>query len=433
MGIRAFSKWFPFFVVLSVFMAGGCGESTPPSLDVPVVVIGVDSADWVWIDEHIADGRMPNLKALAAGGVRANLASLQPPSKSPTIWTSIATGKRPVKHGIAGFIDNSGRPENQTGRTAATYWEILGGLGQTQAVIGWWVTHPATRVNGALVSDYVQYYDGRGKQLPDATYPPELAEELNPLRVDPDSITYDDLARFLDPDIARAHSQEADKLLEELKWIYAADETFRRIAKHLYEPGRYDVFTVYFRGLDAVSHAYWRYYKPGSVHFMSQPWMLEMLGELIPRYHDYVDELLGEILEYIDPQSRVVLCSDHGFVGHQTTDRGPSLGVGMHRDDGILVMSGPGIRKGATLDRAGVKDIMPTLLAMRGIPPSRDVDGHVLGGAFEPRVQDWFDGLLADAVPSYDAFLVRADGADGADSEVESEILERLRSLGYID
>ena len=39
-----------------------------------------------------------------ANGVSGNIATLYPPF-SPMLWTSIATGKRPGKHGIHGFIE----------------------------------------------------------------------------------------------------------------------------------------------------------------------------------------------------------------------------------------------------------------------------------------------------------------------------------------
>ena len=47
---------------------------------------------------------MPNLAGLMAGGVHGNLATLYP-VLSPMLWTSIATGKRPYKHGIHGFTE----------------------------------------------------------------------------------------------------------------------------------------------------------------------------------------------------------------------------------------------------------------------------------------------------------------------------------------
>jgi len=50
-----------------------------------------------------AEGRLPNLKALADEGTFAELGSTTPP-QSPVAWTTFATGTLPGKHGIFDFI-----------------------------------------------------------------------------------------------------------------------------------------------------------------------------------------------------------------------------------------------------------------------------------------------------------------------------------------
>ena len=76
-------------LLLATFLAGcSAGGSPKEEAQAPIVVIGIDSADWTWLDEELAAGNMPNLQALLDRGARADLPSLQPPQKSPTIWTS---------------------------------------------------------------------------------------------------------------------------------------------------------------------------------------------------------------------------------------------------------------------------------------------------------------------------------------------------------
>lgn len=59
------------------------------------LVIGWDAADWKFLNPLMDQGLMPNLKKLVEGGVSGKLSTLEPPL-SPTLWTSIATGKRPT-------------------------------------------------------------------------------------------------------------------------------------------------------------------------------------------------------------------------------------------------------------------------------------------------------------------------------------------------
>ena len=66
-----------------------------------VLLIGWDAADWKVIDPLMDQGLMPNLERMVNGGVRGRMATLDPPL-SPMLWTSIATGKRPYKHGDKG-------------------------------------------------------------------------------------------------------------------------------------------------------------------------------------------------------------------------------------------------------------------------------------------------------------------------------------------
>jgi len=84
----------------------------PEKLAKKVQLIGWDAADWKIINPLLGQGLMPTLEDLVNHGVIGNLATLHP-VLSPMLWNSIATGMRPDKHGILGFIE----PDPQTGRT----------------------------------------------------------------------------------------------------------------------------------------------------------------------------------------------------------------------------------------------------------------------------------------------------------------------------
>jgi predicted AlkP superfamily phosphohydrolase/phosphomutase len=81
-------------------------------------------------DQPLMDeGKMPNVQRLVENGCMAQIATLHPPL-SPMLWTSIATGKRPFKHGIHGFSEptQDGRgvqPITNLSRTSKAVWNIL--------------------------------------------------------------------------------------------------------------------------------------------------------------------------------------------------------------------------------------------------------------------------------------------------------------------
>jgi len=100
------------------------GKKTPR-----VLLVGWDSADWRLIEPLLEEGHMPHLAALIESGVYGRLSTINPPL-SPMLWTSIATGKRPWKHGVLGFteihpLNGTVRPIFSTARKCKAVWNIL--------------------------------------------------------------------------------------------------------------------------------------------------------------------------------------------------------------------------------------------------------------------------------------------------------------------
>src|SRR5581483_2999587 len=56
-----------------------------------------------------------------------------------------------------------------------------------------------------------------------------------------------------------------------------------------------------------------------------------------------------------------------------------------HRQDGVLTLAGAGVfRSHASISRADIVDVAPTLLHALGLAVPEDLDGHVLEEAFDP-------------------------------------------------
>jgi predicted AlkP superfamily phosphohydrolase/phosphomutase len=418
-------------------LAGGCAGGGERETGVgKVVILGVDGMDWRIIDPLIEQGELPNIAALIDRGARADFRSLEPEMKSPIIWTTIATGKGPQKHGITDFLAGSDAKPlyNSNGWLARPVWDILSEKGYTVGVINWMVTWPAQPVNGYMVTDRVVYRpeDGAAEQERVA-YPEGLAEEIAPYACPVSTVTDDEIAPLVNGDEWREGTRaDLNGAVEAIKSIYGNDETVRHVAEHLLESREQpDLFAVYLNGVDASSHFFWGPMDPSTVDIQMSPELISTCKDVIPRYYERMDGIIGELLGMIDENSTIILCSDHGFRGPYRSPQGLKLGIWMHRPVGVLVAAGPGIRAGARPRDASVFDVTPTILALLGEPVGRDMDGFVLGDLIAGPGQG--DGSVAYVETYENTSYAPRDGETPVESAVDDEIKERLRSLGYIE
>jgi predicted AlkP superfamily phosphohydrolase/phosphomutase len=95
---------------------------------------------------------------------------------------------------------------------------------------------------------------------------------------------------------------------------------------------------------------------------------------------------------------------------------------GSHRPAGILILSGAGIQAGTQLEGTTLADIVPTTLAVLGLPQPAGGDGRVLREAFRTGF------LHIEAGPADGPALPPATPYTSAE---EKAVEERLRGLGY--
>jgi predicted AlkP superfamily phosphohydrolase/phosphomutase/tetratricopeptide (TPR) repeat protein len=406
-----------------------------------VLLVGWDAADWKVIQPLIDAGKMPNVQRLMEGGAWGQISTLHPPL-SPMLWTSIATGKRPFKHGIHGFSeptqDGSGvQPVTNLSRTSKALWNILNQNRLRSILVGWWPSHPAEPINGVMVSDRYHRASGpldQGWPLPaNAVHPAELSATLAGLRVHPELLSpelverFIPLAREIDQDI----DQNNDKRLAVVLRTIGECMTIQAAAVWLLEHRPWDFAAVYYDSIDHFSHGFMKYHPP------RQAWIgerdFELYHGVVSMAYQFHDEMLGTLLRKAGEETIVVLMSDHGFhPDHLRPASIPAIPAGPaieHRDFGILAMGGRGIKRGELLYGSSVLDVAPTILTMYGLPCGEDMDGKVLSQAF-------VDPPQIEAIPSWE----EVPGADGRhpphtrlDPVAAHEALEQLIALGYIE
>jgi tetratricopeptide (TPR) repeat protein len=422
-------------------------------LDHPILLVGLDGADWQVAGPLMEAGRLPALKRLSGSGLRGHLRS-SVPMLSPLLWTTAATGKPPEEHGIVDFLvpdRAAGRrvPITSSHRRVKALWNIFSERGYEPAVVAWWATYPAEAVRGAIVSDRVAYSlfdvgepDAAG---PGLVHPPDLWPRVREARVDPADVADAEvtrLARVAPAEIAaaraaassRAPGSSKDRLVHLLK-ILAAARTYHAVARDLLERGRPDLLALYYQGIDEVSHRFAHCSEPALP--LCAPADRERYGRTVEAFYERQDEMLGEILALAPPDAYVVVISDHGFRsgGDRPRDVPPDLDgkpAKWHRPYGIVLVSGPGLEAG-DLKSATLLDVAPTILRLAGLPRAEDMTGRALvaaGGIPEPpEPVATYEGAASGAPPALAALAASEDpGAAGADEEM----LENLRSLGYV-
>jgi predicted AlkP superfamily phosphohydrolase/phosphomutase len=385
-----------------------------------VAIIGVDGCDWEKLGPLVEAGRLPTFRKLMDEGAYGGLTSM-PPLVSPRIWTTIATGKIPEKHGILDFVNEQGVPVNATMRRALPIWDIVSGTGGTVGVVGWYVTWPAEDVGGFLVSDrFHTLVRGPVQVLQSATGRPTNAR-------------LESFGRFsFDPGYKRHHEDELayqqNRIVDEpLRWGYLRDAVYTRLSTAflpIYEP----TFTaVYLRGVDFVQHFFWKYSDPEPFGDVT-PADIDSYGEVIDNYYVYTDALLARLMKALGDDVNIMLVADHGFQPRTDLDpKRPQL-TGTHDIEGVFIASGPAFRNAGRVDGATVLDVTPTALAVMGFPRADDMDGRVLTEIIEPR---FLVDRSAESIPTYDPSVVPAPGEVG--STMDDSIKEQLKSLGYIE
>jgi tetratricopeptide (TPR) repeat protein len=402
-----------------------------------LLLVGWDGADWKVIKPLMEEGMMPNTKGLVDEGVMGNITTLNP-MFSPMLWTSIATGKRPFKHGIHGFSEpvrgaSAVRPITNLSRSTRAIWNITTLLGLRSSVVGWWPSHPAEPIKGVMVSDLFHKAVGPNTDPwpvpPAAIHPPEIADDLAKVRQHPQDLDPGLIKLFL-PNLADM-DQEKERRISQMAKTIGECTTMVNAADTIMSIEPWTLSCVYLDAIDHFSHGFMNF-NPPRLDWVDEK-DYENYHEVIRSAYIYHDILLGRLLKHADDDTFVILMSDHGFHPDHLRPRSlpdePAGPAEQHRPLGIFVIKGPGIKQDELVHGATLLDVCPTALTCLGLPIGEDMDGNVLTDIFEEEPE-------IEMVPSWDD----VEGEDGSHSKdlvldpVDAqESLRQLVELGYIE
>jgi predicted AlkP superfamily phosphohydrolase/phosphomutase len=483
-----------------------------------VVIIGLDGGTWRLIEPMMERGELPNLQWFVRNGTSGPLTSLVP-IESPRIWTSMATGKMPDKHGIDRFL-----VDRRFIRTA-TLWEIANAAGKRVGLYDWLVTYPPQALDGYVIPGWL----AGGKSN---TFPETLGRSLFVVRSLRHPFWFLGVAGVRLP-LGYLEQARGNPFPRTINSQFVKSECKELDVPYLRAAHDTDLFAIVFYGSDVLAHSMWHLMEPR--HFPdADPQAIARYGDAIPSYYRLVDRAIGTIREHYGDDTTFFIASDHGFRRAATVDRmdyivadtllsdmglsgvaqnvggakdyaiialksplglseregrelrakiiealnrlesiegkrifqaaattqGEEIRISFHPDvdldgehririgektfplekylqravltgehdlEGIFIAQGPGVRRNHRLSKASVVDVAPTVLYRLGLPVGSDMDGAVLAEVF---TRATLEAQPIESIDSYDLHLKRDPPPDRPD--VDPELMERLRSLGYL-
>ena len=356
-----------------------------------------EAADWEQVRRLARAGRLPTVAALMRDGVAGPLHS--PPPLAPwPLATSLLTGRIAADHGIVHAqqgLPGSEHPEPVTPANLETapLWRILAAAQRPAAFINWPLSYPAPQDAGVIVAEpFFKTRMDEGRLLdpaPGSVAPGRQLAQLLPHRRHARQLSAEQLESFWPASVdAESRHEQARALLA----VQLAElESVAATARACLTAQELRLLAVRFPGLSALAAG---------------------LNPLDPdhrepctQFYRALDRALGLLITSLGPRGTVLLCSGHCTVppikvgnGHRLTERD------LYRPDGFLIAAGQRVRTSNPWLGVSLLDLVPTLLALCGLPQGRDMPGRVLAEILErpdwpAMVQTWDSCLKPEPMP----------------------------------
>lgn len=265
-----------------------------------ILLIVLDGASWNVIHPLILEQKLPNIRYLMENGSWGGLIIFLP-FYSEVIATTIITGRLPKEHGIIDRLIKDPKtgewvPITSNIRKTKALWNILSEYRKNVCVVGYLNTWPPEKVKGVILSDrFDNNYLSEDSAQP--AYK-ELCSEL-------------EFRNFFEIKNSIFSRIEKDKFPDFCWWEETKDQFLANFANYLIKKKDFDFFTLYLRGIDVLSHIFWKYMFPSGFNISDKD--VERYKTIIKDYYIYCDTVIGDLLNKIDKNTIVIIVSDHGF------------------------------------------------------------------------------------------------------------------------
>lgn len=399
-----------------------------------VILFGVDGLGLEQVKIGLSRGTLGGLQPLLSRGAYGSLATLRP-TEGPPIWNTIFTGRLPRDHGVKSFVTYrlrgstttfeilpkgalvgllertgfvSTAPVTSAARRRRALWNVLNAFGIQTGIVRFWGTFPPERVQGFMLSYPFHLLRRDPQRASAALYPDDLVAEVRARVVEPPDLDREFLAEFVDFSV-EIPGETFPWRKELVDRALVPDLTYQRagsVLKATYDP---PFFATYFYGLDVVGHSFTRFSKPdlfGNVRLSE----VRRYGRVVDRYVSLIGQWVGEELQGLGRGDILIVVSGYGMEPSPLWRRlldsaagSPRSGTHAGAPDGFLMATGDGIRSGATLRKASVLDVAPTILYLMGLPVARDMEGRVLTEMLD---ESFLRAHPVTFIPSYESLAV---------------------------
>ncbi|HYO13967.1 MAG TPA: alkaline phosphatase family protein [Thermoanaerobaculia bacterium] len=363
-----------------------------------LLLVGIDTATLDALLPLASQGRLPFLAAVLRGGAYGRLESISPPRRE-ALWTTLATGKLPYKHGVIGgriypaswiargaelrllpvgiafrswgTLGGEGYRVSTYPREVLTLWEILPRLGIPSGMVGWPASAPVPEETAFALSE--RFFTGAPE--PRSARPEDAAARTRLYRPGPREMR-EPLGAGAPPVLLEAAVAD---LWRRSSFSVLHEQNPEVEAAFLVLPGLREVSRRFFGGFDAVQFA------------GDQSPEARQAAERIATYYALLDGWIAEVWNRESGPRLLAVVSPSGVEPQGRWERlqeGMTLRASLEgslaaASDGILLLYGDGIRPGALLTEARLVDVAPTLLYGLGFPVAQDFDGKAITEAFE--------------------------------------------------
>jgi len=349
-------------------------EVEPQPLGEPnrqLLVIGLEGLDAKVLLADAASASYPHLARLREEGVRAPLTPHRPHLRW-ALWTSVATGTYPGRHGVK----------------AHRGWDLPPVFSETLRLLPW------TPEGSRMILPW-----GLSKQVPPppATVAP-LWSRLHASGVATEVIGWpgswgddpslqtapsDEVGAVLEPSMRTSLEAALKPFPDRRSRIWSAivrDQTRVELAVDALGA---DVANVWIH-LETLSLAR-RYHEPLRPRHTRERLFLELVMEL-------VDGQIGELLGAVDGRALVAVVSPFGLTPPGSFERMKRLfggGESWHTTaegspDGLFILLGDGVNSGSRVQPVNPPDVAPTLCYLLGLPVAQYMEGSVVVNAITP-------------------------------------------------